>query len=381
VVTKYYFAGASRIAMKKNNVVTYLVGDHLGSSSLAVNSSTGEIVETRYKPWGEVRWTSDNKTLPTRFTFTGQYSYVDDSATDLSNAGFGLMFYNARWYDPQTGRMAQADTVVPGGVQGLDRYAYAGNSPLVYTDPTGHYQEGVCRGGSDYRCRLHAWEMELANGADYWSKKIQTDFPNVKILTPDKFTSEQLLIIYNSLTLVREKFGSQEAFAQAFGSINFSWVLRNQLPIDPKTGEYAVAQYDPYSNTIKLSSDAFSSDLRGTWNVIHELGHQFDFRGSFGNVCNSINICDPKKLKSNTFVTVFMPDGCPTKLTVNGCGEGSWAPIDLGITDYGLTNSEEDFAESFTVAVLFNQPAFGASRMRLSLINAWIYLSIQNYSD
>jgi len=86
VVTKYYFAGASRIAtlaphcvrcsagVKKNNVVTYLVGDHLGSTSLTVNSSTGEIVETRYKPCpyrvlreGEVRWTTADKTLPTRF--------------------------------------------------------------------------------------------------------------------------------------------------------------------------------------------------------------------------------------------------------------------------------------------------------------------------
>jgi hypothetical protein len=27
---------------------------------------------------------------------------------------------------------------VPGGVQGLDRYAYVNNSPLVYTDPSGH---------------------------------------------------------------------------------------------------------------------------------------------------------------------------------------------------------------------------------------------------
>jgi hypothetical protein len=48
------------------------------------------------------------------------------------------MFYNARWYDPALGRMAQADTIVPGGVQGLDRYAYVNNSPVMYTDPSGH---------------------------------------------------------------------------------------------------------------------------------------------------------------------------------------------------------------------------------------------------
>ncbi len=48
------------------------------------------------------------------------------------------MFYNARWYDPALGRMAQADTVVPSGVQGYDRYAYTSNNPLRYIDPTGH---------------------------------------------------------------------------------------------------------------------------------------------------------------------------------------------------------------------------------------------------
>lgn len=124
----------------------YLLGDHLGSTSLSVSASSGEVIETRYKPWGEVRYTTPNKTLPTRYTFTGQYSYIADDATDLGNAGFGLMFYNARWYDPYLGRFAQADTIVPRSVQGLDRYAYTLNNPLRYIDPSGH--ESVC--GSSY---------------------------------------------------------------------------------------------------------------------------------------------------------------------------------------------------------------------------------------
>jgi len=48
------------------------------------------------------------------------------------------MFYNARYYDPALGRFAQADTIVPGGFQGLDRYSYVNNNPLRYTDPAGH---------------------------------------------------------------------------------------------------------------------------------------------------------------------------------------------------------------------------------------------------
>jgi hypothetical protein len=40
--------------------------------------------------------------------------------------------------DPYTARFTSADSIVPPGVQGLDRYAYANNSPLVFVDPTGH---------------------------------------------------------------------------------------------------------------------------------------------------------------------------------------------------------------------------------------------------
>jgi RHS repeat-associated protein len=77
--------------------------------------------------WGEVRYQSG--ATPTDKTYTGQRSYADD---------FGLMYYNARWYDSSLGRFAQADSIVPGGVQGYDRYAYVSNNPIMYTDPSGH---------------------------------------------------------------------------------------------------------------------------------------------------------------------------------------------------------------------------------------------------
>jgi len=70
------------------------------------------------------------------------------------------MFYNARWMDPATGRFSQADSIVPDGVQGMDRYGYVNNNPLQYTDPTGHDPEGNCydRG---YCTRNEALHIEL----------------------------------------------------------------------------------------------------------------------------------------------------------------------------------------------------------------------------
>jgi RHS repeat-associated protein len=73
--------------------------------------------------------------LPTTYKFTGQRQESSLGGSE------GLYYYNARWYDPTLGRFAQADTVIPGGVQGLDRYAYVNNSPVNFTDPTGHYEE------------------------------------------------------------------------------------------------------------------------------------------------------------------------------------------------------------------------------------------------
>ena len=60
---------------------------------------------------------------------------------------FGLMFYNARWYDPTIGRFAQADSIIPQqqGVQAWDHYAYVNNVPTRYTDPSGH----MCKDGDE----------------------------------------------------------------------------------------------------------------------------------------------------------------------------------------------------------------------------------------
>ena len=52
----------------------------------------------------------------------------------------GLIHMNGRVYDPEIGVFLSADPLVqfPHSTQGLNRYAYVGNNPLSYTDPSGH---------------------------------------------------------------------------------------------------------------------------------------------------------------------------------------------------------------------------------------------------
>ena len=111
-----------------SSTVYYLLGDHLGSTSVTANSSGSKAAELRYHPWGGTRFSSG--TTPTARRYTGQ----------IEDAAIGLYFYNARYYDPALGRFIQADTIIPAPAnpQSLNRYAYVLNHPLRYTDPTGH---------------------------------------------------------------------------------------------------------------------------------------------------------------------------------------------------------------------------------------------------
>ena len=88
----------------ERGTVNYLLGDHLGSTALTLDSAGGRLntnTELRYYPYGVPRYTAG--TTPTTFNFTGQ----------RKDSGSGLLFYNARWYDPVAGRFLQADTFVP----------------------------------------------------------------------------------------------------------------------------------------------------------------------------------------------------------------------------------------------------------------------------
>ncbi len=138
IVTKYYFAGSTRLAARKDGTLTFLLGDHLGSGSVTTNANGAKVGSALYKVFGETRHATGN--LFTDYKFTGQ----------REEASLGIYFFVARWFDPSLGRFAQADTLVPGGVQGYDRYAYVNNNPVKYNDPSGHMAwEGDSGGCND----------------------------------------------------------------------------------------------------------------------------------------------------------------------------------------------------------------------------------------
>jgi RHS repeat-associated protein len=119
----------------------------LGSIS-AITDATGNLLESlSYDAWGRSRkatdWTDYNVTS-TLFDrgFTGHEHLPH----------FGLINMNGRVYDPFLARFLSPDPFVqaPGYTQNYNRYSYAWNNPLKYTDPDGewvHLVVGAVIGG------------------------------------------------------------------------------------------------------------------------------------------------------------------------------------------------------------------------------------------
>jgi len=129
----------------------YFTQDHLGSIS-ALTSTKGQVVEQQtYDTYGNSAGSAN-----TRYGFTGRER---DSVT-------GLLYYRARWYDPQLGRFISEDPIGLAG--GINQFSYVGNDPQNATDPSGLYEIDVHYYLTYYLAKktgcFKDWEaMEIAN--------------------------------------------------------------------------------------------------------------------------------------------------------------------------------------------------------------------------
>ncbi|MGW3290654.1 polymorphic toxin-type HINT domain-containing protein [Streptomyces sp. NPDC001002] len=109
--------------------LTVLLADHLGTANTTVDLSTGQPVTRRaFKPYGEARGPKPTN-WPNKRSYLGVG--VDDAATGLTHIG-------AREYDQNSGRFLSADPIIDitSPLQ-MNGYAYANNSPVSTSDPTG----------------------------------------------------------------------------------------------------------------------------------------------------------------------------------------------------------------------------------------------------
>jgi RHS repeat-associated protein len=85
-----------------------------------------------------------NKKAVREYLDSGSFGTTETDYTgQILDAGSGLHFYNARYYDSTFGRFISADEIIPGtgDPSAFNRYSYTLNNPLKYTDPTGNHSD------------------------------------------------------------------------------------------------------------------------------------------------------------------------------------------------------------------------------------------------
>jgi RHS repeat-associated protein len=101
---------------------------------MGLYNSAGQVVnQYKYKPFGEPTQTTEGVANSLRF------------ASQQYDAKTGLYLMSARWYDPALQRFVSEDPI--GILGGINTYAYAGNDPVNFSDPSGLSTGATCVGG------------------------------------------------------------------------------------------------------------------------------------------------------------------------------------------------------------------------------------------
>ncbi|QXE39154.1 hypothetical protein KQY30_15195 [Streptomyces sp. GMY02] len=119
-----------------------LLADHLGTANTTVElGGTQTVTRRAFKPYGESRGPKPS-TWPNKRSYLGVG--IDDAATGLTHIG-------AREYDQAAGRFLSADPVIDiADPLQMNGYAYANNSPISSSDPTGLMAMANRSGGPSY---------------------------------------------------------------------------------------------------------------------------------------------------------------------------------------------------------------------------------------
>ncbi|MFD7655507.1 RHS repeat-associated core domain-containing protein [Actinosynnema sp. NPDC059797] len=165
--TRWYSHGGQAVAVRNSvSGLKWLVPDHQGTNQITV-ATDAALTDTqrRQAPYGAVRGTAP-PSWPDRLGFVGGRN--DES---------GLTQVGARLYDNASGRFLSVDPVLDNNdPQQLNGYAYANNSPVTFSDPTGLIidncgPDGVLCQSKEYSIHGPMWEEEkktyqaLARGA------------------------------------------------------------------------------------------------------------------------------------------------------------------------------------------------------------------------
>jgi RHS repeat-associated protein len=154
-------------------------GDRLGTREIVTNDLGNSATRILHEPFGALREEYS----------VGYDAFARKFGGGESDPETGLIYLNARYYDPITKRFMTPDTVVPGQglrASGFNRYAYSRNNPLRFVDPSGseerppdtEYEGGGNTeiGSFDYYVEVY-WDQPLME-VETWGSTTWKEFWN-----------------------------------------------------------------------------------------------------------------------------------------------------------------------------------------------------------
>ena len=166
----YYIAGGeglSGIYVKQTKGATtlkdgmyYVHPDHLGSLTVITDASGAIKQKSTFDAWGKRAFVTKDNSLVFDRGFTG-HEHLEE---------FSLINMNGRMYDPVLGRFLSPDPFVQNPLfsQSFNRYSYAWNNPLVYTDPDGEWVWLVFAVYGAITTGMKAGVAAQDRGGDFW---------------------------------------------------------------------------------------------------------------------------------------------------------------------------------------------------------------------
>ncbi|MFF6980217.1 polymorphic toxin-type HINT domain-containing protein [Streptomyces sp. NPDC008343] len=153
--TRYYAGGAVRTTEGGRTTLSFQAGDQHGTMSLSIKDDAAQAPTRRYlSPFGAPRG-SEPPAWPDDKAFLGKPA---DDTTGLTHIG-------AREYDPSLGQFISIDPVLdPNNALSLNGYAYANNSPVTHSDPTGLFCDGCSVDNPD-----SVWKPENGPGCTHYN--------------------------------------------------------------------------------------------------------------------------------------------------------------------------------------------------------------------
>ena len=172
-VLDYYYADNEVISCAYNGVRYIYCKDVFGNITAILDENENVVVKYDYDAWGNHRVLNSAGAVITDTQHIGHKNpfryrgYYYDTET-------GLYYLKSRYYDPETCRFINMDSVEyadPTYLHGLNLYAYCNNNPIMYVDPNGNFfwllvvlglgavAGGILSGVEAYNSGDRGWEL------------------------------------------------------------------------------------------------------------------------------------------------------------------------------------------------------------------------------